>query len=120
MLNVFIELNVCGDGTGMGMVLVDQKTKKKEIIEDYFFSPNKSFSDFLKLAVRCAVEYGCEQDDYIRIILSNEKECKIFDDKQIFHPGHNKHLKFIYVPLEQLKRNKYYREAEETALWISK
>lgn len=120
MLNIFIELNVCGDGAGMGMVLVDQKTRKKEVIDDLLFSPNKNFEDYIKLAVKYAIDIGFDRDTHIRIILSDEEECRLFDANKIHQPVKNKFLKFVFVPLGQLKRNKYYREAEETALWISK
>lgn len=120
MLNVFVELNVCGDGAGIGLVMVDQKTRKKKVIDDYIISPEKPFSWYLKMATQYAVDFGIKEDNYIRIILPDEKECRIFDSDKVHELGNNKFLKIIYMPTEIIKQNKFYREAEETALWISK
>ena len=120
MLNVFIELNMVSDGAGIGLVMVDQKTRKKKVVDDYIISPEKPFSWYLKMAMQYAVDFGIKEDNYIRVILPDEKECKIFDSNKIHELGDNKFLKIIYVPTEIIKQNKFYREAEETALWISK
>lgn len=116
MLNIFIELRGRDwDKMNIGIVLVNQENREKETIKNVIAAYDIPFDRVLRSAVRDAIDIGLCRDSCVRVILPDHKHYKIFKTKT-YETIEEQFFKVVYVSLDQLKKNKYYQEAERIAL----